>query len=388
MRNRRTIMNIGEDRKEPIKTLNAFEGVFDGLTVLVTGHTGFKGSWLSIWLNELGSKVIGYSLDPPTAENNFNLTNLSEKVVHIRGDVRDISTLTDVIEKYKPQVIFHLAAQPIYKIGFESPRETFDTNVVGTINVLEAVRKTNFVKVLVCITSDKSYRNQESVWGYRETDLLGGDDPYSASKGMAEFAIQSYRMSFFGNNKTAIASVRAGNVVGGGDFTESRLVPDSIQTLINNKPIKVRNPDSVRPWQHVLVPLSGYLWLASRMLKNNSVYNEAWNFGPLEHRGIPARYVVEKMIEFWGGGSWVKDDGSEDASETKMLKLNWEKAAKFLNWQPAYTIEDTLKETVDWFKEYQKKKSGQSVDMYEVCVNQIKQYTERAKEIGLEWPKN
>ena len=204
---------------------------------------------------------------------------------------------------------------------------------------------------------------------------------------MAEFAIQSYRASFFKDNKTAIASVRAGNVVGGGDFTESRLVPDSIQALIKNNPVRIRNPDSVRPWQHVLVPLSGYLWLASRMLKNNSNYNEAWNFGPLEYKAVPAKYVVGKLIEFWGNGSWAHDDSSEDASETKILKLNWEKAAKFLNWQPAYTIEDTLKETVNWFKEYQKVLSGQQIDMYEVCVNQIKHYMERAKEMGLEWAK-
>jgi len=382
-------MNMSGDQKQSVGIYkNTFEGIFNGLTVLVTGHTGFKGSWLSIWLDELGAKVIGYSLDPPTTENNFNLTNLGGKIVHIKADVRDLNTLTETIKKHEPEVIFHLAAQPIYKIGLESPRETFDTNVGGTINVLEAVRKTDCVKALVCITSDKCYRNQELIWGYRENDLLCGDDPYSASKGMAETAIQAYRTSFFEDNKTAIASVRAGNVIGGGDFTESRLVPDSIQALINGNPVMIRNPDSVRPWQHVLVPLSGYLWLASRMLKKDLKYNEAWNFGPLEHKAIPAKYVVEKLIEFWGNGSWVHAASSEDVSETKMLKLNWEKAAKILNWQPAYTIEDALKETVNWFLEYQKKLSGQQVDMYEVCVNQIKRYTERAKEIGLEWSKS
>ena len=381
-------MNINRNQGDSVETYkNAFEGVFNGLTVLVTGHTGFKGSWLSIWLNELGARVIGYSLDPPTVENNFNLTNLNKKFIDIRGDVNDLNALTETIKKYKPQVVFHLAAQPIYNIGFEYPRETFYTNVGGTINVLEAIRKTDCVKVLVCITSDKCYRNQELVWGYRETDLLGGDNPYSASKGMAELAIQAYRTSFF-KDKVAIASVRAGNVIGGGDFRESRLVPDSILALINNNPVVIRNPDSVRPWQHVLVPLSGYLWLASLMLKNNLKYNEAWNFGPLEYKAVTTKYLVEKLIEFWGNGSWVHDNSSGENSETKLLKLNWEKAAKILNWYPAYTIEDALKETVNWFKEYQKNKSGQQVDMYQICVSQIKLYTERARELDLEWSKS
>lgn len=353
---------------------NNFSGIYNGLNVLITGHTGFKGSWLALWLQELGANVIGYSLPPPTTPSNFTVSRISEGMTDIHGDVRDYPHLQQIINKHNPSIIFHLAAQPIVLHSFENPKETFDTNVGGTVNILEAVRHCSAVKAVVMITSDKCYENKEWLWGYRENDALGGHDPYSASKCMAEYAIASYRQSIFERNShhTAIASARAGNVIGGGDFSEFRIVPDSMKALMTSQPICVRNPKSVRPWLNVLDPLSGYLTLGARLLNKGAPYAQAWNFGPLEQQAVDVQALVEKAIEYWGEGDWVYTGTAEAKPEMGLLRLNWDKAANGLSWKPTYSWEEALKETVDWFKAFQ-----QQTDMRAVCLQHLYEYTNK-----------
>jgi CDP-glucose 4,6-dehydratase len=368
-----------------------FGQVFDGLTVLVTGHTGFKGSWLSIWLTELGAQVVGYSLDPPTDPSNFALSRLSGRMADVRGDVRDFGTLCQTVERHRPQVIFHLAAQPLVLPSYREPKETFEVNVGGTVNVLEAVRATRSAKAVVCITTDKVYKNREWLWGYRENDELGGHDPYSASKAMAELAISSYRQSFFAVDRyaehgVALASARAGNVIGGGDWAMHRLVPDCIRAWMNDRPIHLRNPGHVRPWQITLESLSGYLGLAAKMLQRDGYrYAEAWNFGPQERRAVTTEEFIQKAIALWGSGSYVTGTTQTEV-ETALLRLNWDKAANRLNWHPVYTWEEALGETIAWFKVYARHKvRNEAIDMYDVCADQIRVYTARARQLNLAW---
>jgi len=358
---------------------------FKGKNVLVTGHTGFKGSWLAIWLKELGANVIGYSLDPPTNPSNFEITKLSNRIIDLRGDVRNKEKLQEAIEKYRPEIIFHLAAQPIVLKSFDIPKDTFDINVGGTVNVLEIARHSPWVKSLIMITSDKCYKDQGMHWGYRETDALGGSDPYSASKSMAEIAVESYRKSFFQFSDTAVASSRAGNVIGGGDFAEFRMIPDCIKAILENKEITVRNPQSIRPWQHVLVPLSGYLNLAAKLQEEKHAYADAWNFGPPETLGVATKDLAEKLIELWGSGSWVHVPLEKPKKETILLRLSWEKAAHNLKWAPAYDWQGALASTVEWFKEYSRQKIEGDVDLYDLCVRQIKDYTEKSRQKKVQW---
>jgi CDP-glucose 4,6-dehydratase len=364
--------------------------IYRGMTVLITGHTGFKGSWLSIWLRELGAKVVGYSIDPPTQPNNFELCGLGGKMVDLRGDVRDYDRLEQVIKKYSPQVVFHLAAQPIVLLSYENPKETLDVNVSGTINILEALRKTGIANAFVGITSDKCYEDQNMIWGYRENDPLGGFDPYSASKAMAELAIASYRNSFFSpsrDNSLAVASARAGNVIGGGDFAEFRLMPDCMKALMKDEAIIVRNPASVRAWQHVLAPLSGYLLLGTKLLENSEAFSGAWNFGPTEMKPMTTQIVVEHAIRCWGKGEWIHEPVASAKKETEVLKLNWEKAANKLDWLPAYTWEKSVEETVAWFRAYRHRRANTHSDMYLICANHIKDYTNQAIAKGMLWCK-
>ncbi len=373
-----------------------FNSKFNGRSVLITGHTGFKGSWLAIWLKELGANIIGYSLDKaPTDPSNYIAADVASHITDIRGDIRDYDKLLNVIETHQPEIIFHLAAQPIVLRSVSEPKLTVETNVVGTLNVLEAIRNTDCVRALVSITTDKVYHNEEWLWGYRETDKLGGHDPYSASKAMAELIISSYRDTYFPVGKyddhgVAIASVRAGNVVGGGDFAQFRLVPDCMKALMDEHPIGIRNPLSVRPWQLVLEPLSGYLWLAAKLRQEGTQFAEAWNFGPVETVGIPAQTIVEKLIELWGSGSWAHTELGYAKVETGYLRLSWEKAAFRLGWQPVYAWEDTLAEIVDWFKAFERSvdeasTDGASVDMYAVCRDHIAAYAARAIELRVDW---
>jgi CDP-glucose 4,6-dehydratase len=369
---------------------SAFGKIFRGIPVLVTGHTGFKGSWLSIWLKELGAEVIGYSVGVPTSPSNFEASRLGQRMVDVRDDVRSLGALYNVIGELKPQVVFHLAAQPIVRLSYAEPKETFDVNVGGTVNVLEAVRLTASVKAVVCITSDKCYENQEWVWGYRENDRLGGYDPYSASKAMAELAIAAYRRSFFPTDRyeehgVAIASTRAGNVIGGGDWGKDRLVADCMRALMVGEPIPVRNPRSVRPWQHVLEPLSGYLWLAVRLLQEGARFAEAWNFGPSEREAVGVGDLVQELIALWGAGEWedLSAGQAQAPHEAGLLRLSWEKAANRLGWRPVYDWRAAAAETVAWYRTYQER--GADADMYGTCVEQIARYVDRAREIGIEW---
>lgn len=367
-----------------------FAQAYDGLPVLVTGHTGFKGSWLTTWLLELGADVTGFSLpDPPTQPSNFEVSNLSRHITDVRGDIRDYTAVEKVVRAQRPRLIFHLAAQPIVLHSISQPKLTIDTNAGGTVNVLEAMRNTDSVHALVSITTDKVYENKEWLWGYRETDRLGGHDPYSASKGMAELAIESYRRSFFpaqryNEHGVAIAAVRAGNVIGGGDFADFRLVPDCMKALMAGEPIGIRNPLSIRPWQHVLEPLSGYLWLGTQLLALGPEYGEAWNFGPQEQRGVPAKDLAAKLVELWGSGSWVHTEPGFAKVETGQLRLSWEKAAQRLGWQPVYSWSEALAEITSWFKAFQGAAANQT-DMHEVARDHIATYASRARALGLPW---
>jgi CDP-glucose 4,6-dehydratase len=364
--------------------------IYRGMPVLITGHTGFKGSWLGIWLREFGAEVVGYSIDPPTQPNNFELCGLDGKLIDLRGDIRDCDRLEQVIGDYKPKVVFHLAAQPIVLLSYEQPKETLDTNVGGTINVLEALRRTRATGAFVGVTSDKCYEDQNMIWGYRENDPLGGFDPYSASKGMAELAIATYRNAFFPPTKyadhgLAVASARAGNVVGGGDFAEYRLVPDCMKALMKQEAIVLRNPESVRSWQHVLVPLSGYLLLGAELTNRGDQFAGAWNFGPSDMRPITTKAVVEHAVRCWGSGEWLHRPMTSVRKETEVLRLNWEKAANRLNWFPAWTWDEAIKATVHWFQVYQTYKEKPKGDLYQVCVKQIKEYMEEARKKGMAW---
>lgn len=357
-----------------------FGDCYEGLNVLVTGDTGFKGAWLAIWLNELGAKVSGYSLPPHTQPNLYTLTHLNERIHHVEGDLRDIKLLRKTIAEKKPSIIFHLAAQAIVLQSYEQPVDTFSSNVMGTVNLLEAVRECPEVKAVVVVTTDKCYENRGWNWGYRENDTLGGHDPYSASKAMAELAVKAYRYSYFPNS-TAIATARAGNVIGGGDFSANRILPDAMRALMSRQPIQVRNPASVRPWMHVLDPLCGYMTLGTQLLLHGQAYADAWNFGPLEQRGIAVQELVEKAINLWGEGDWIDASNANSLPEKSMLRLNWDKAAHDLSWKPLYGWEDSVKETVDWFKAYTlHRKDPNLIDLYGICVQHIEHFSAKLPE--------
>lgn len=353
-----------------------FNHIFKDKTVLITGHTGFKGSWLAIWLKELGADVIGYSLSPPTSPSNYELTKLAAHITHIEGDVRDFNHLKKVIDTLKPEIIFHLAAQALVLPAYEYPKDTFETNAIGTINILEAARNSPSIRAIVAVTTDKCYENKEWAWGYRENDPLGGTDPYSASKAMAEIAIESYRKSFFAKNGPWVASARAGNVIGGGDFSEYRILPDTMKALLSGNPVHLRHPHSIRPWMHLLDPLKGYLQLAACLLDEGKKYAQAWNFGPLEYQGVNVKTLVEKTIEIWGKGGRIQMEDVPKKTEMPLLRLNWDKAANMLNWIPTYNWEDAIWQTVEWFKAYNISldKPGR-IDFYQLCAEQIQDYT-------------
>lgn len=362
-----------------------FQGKFQGVPVLVTGHTGFKGSWLSTWLHELGAQVIGYSQPPPTHPSLFDLTQISKSMTHIIGDIRDYPKLRYTMTKYQPKVIFHLAAQPLVLSGFDQPKETFDINAGGTINILEAARFCPSVKAIVVVSTDKCYENNEWMWGYRENDRLGGSDPYSASKAMVELATASYRKSFFSREPcAAVATARAGNVIGGGDFSENRLIPDAMKALMDRQKIEIRNPKSIRPWLYVLEAISAYLHLAVQLMDRGQEFADAWNFGPLVNEQVTTQALVEKAIEMWGTGECASNSQNSLADikpEKGILRLNWEKAAQQLKWQPVYTWIDALEETIKWYRAYSRKSS----DLHQLCIQQIHDYTKHAEKSGLHW---
>ena len=340
--------------------------VFKGKTVLVTGHTGFKGSWLSIWLKELGANVVGYALDPHTQEDIFVTAGLKDKIaVNVIDDIRSLGALHSVTENYHPEIVFHLAAQPIVRLSYELPTITYDTNIMGTVNVLECCRLSNSVKAIVVVTSDKCYQNNEWDWGYRENDALGGHDPYSASKACAELITASYRDSFLRAQRKNVATVRAGNVIGGGDWQTDRLVPDCIRALKKGEPIKVRNPQSVRPWQFVLEPLAGYLLVAEKLMREDGdKFAGAWNFAPSADTTLTVRDVVERVIENWGEGKYTAQ--YDFKPEAKTLTLDASKARRLLHWKPKLSASEAIRYTVDWYK-------SENPD-YDFCVKQLHDY--------------
>lgn len=346
---------------------------YSGKKVLVTGHTGFKGAWLCIWLNKLGAKVIGVSLGENDNDYVYKKTGLSQFLAADEiTDITEYKNLKKIFDKHKPEVVFHLAAQSLVRLSYDLPMLTLNVNIMGTANVLECIKNTDSVKAAVIITTDKCYKNREQIKPYMEKDELGGYDPYSCSKACAELVIDSYRKSFFQNSGKLIASVRAGNILGGGDFGKDRLVPDCIRDLINKKEINIRNPDSVRPWQFILDSLYGYLLVGQKLIEGRNEFAEAWNFGPDKSSIIPVRRVVDLVIKRWGSGGW-KDVSNPDERkhEAKLLTLDISKAKKKLKWAPKYSIEETVESTVEWYK---KAKEGNEIDAYNLTINQIEKY--------------
>lgn len=344
--------------------LSLFENFYKNKTVLITGHTGFKGSWMSIWLKELGANVIGVALDPFSDRDNFVLSEIGNKMVDIRSDIRDLEKLKEIFSKYQPQIVFHLAAQPLVRLSYSKPVETYEVNVLGTIHIMEVIKETPSVKSSVLITTDKCYDNKEQFWGYRETDALGGYDPYSSSKGAAEIAINSWRKSY----KMKIASVRAGNVIGGGDWSLDRIVPDCIKSLEKNNTIEIRNPDAIRPWQHVLEPLHSYLLLGKKIWEKPEKFCEGWNIGPSLDSVADVETITKKIINCYGNGKFQDISDKNQLHEANILMLDITKAILKLDWKPAMNLDQTIDLTVDWYKRYS------SENVYDLCIEQINKY--------------
>ena len=339
-------------------------------TVLITGHTGFKGTWLTIWLNKLGAKVIGYSLEEYPNDEFFNSTNIHKKITDCRGNICNFNNLKSVFDKYSPEIVLHLAAQPIVRKSYDEPLETINTNIMGTTNVLECIRLSNSVKASVIISSDKCYENKEWIWEYSESDELGGHDPYSCTKGCIELLVRSYRNSFFKKQSKFVATARAGNVIGGGDMSEDRLIPDCIKSLKTNKKIIIRNPQSTRPWQHVLEPLNGYMLLAEKLFIEEK-YDSAWNFGPNIESIKPVKTIAKILIDRWGEGELELQSLKSSKHESKSLSLDISKASFLLNWKPRLNFKETIPLVVEWYKKFDGNNS------YELCYKQIEEYEKK-----------
>lgn len=347
---------------------------WSGKKVLVTGHTGFKGSWLSLWLQQLGASVTGIALEPPSQPNLFTLAGVGEGMVSINEDMRNGKSLMNAVQMSRPEIVFHLAAQSLVRKSYQDPVGTFGSNVMGTVNLLEAVRKSDYIRAVVNVTSDKCYENREWLWGYRENDPLGGIDPYSCSKSCAELVTAAYNKSFFdsgepGGGRVFVATARAGNVIGGGDWAEDRLIPDLMRAVVSGKPVLIRNPHAVRPWQHVLEPLEGYLTLAKKLWEGKGEYAGAWNFGPDEENTVTVGALALKIKERWGHEvQWVIDP-AEHPHESRFLKLDSSKARSKLKWRSRLTLSQTMDWLVEWYQRYQQKQ-----DMKKVTLNQIERY--------------
>lgn len=345
--------------------------------VFLTGHTGFKGGWLSLWLQRLGANVVGYALTPATDPNIFTVADVAGGMQSISGDVRDLDRLTSALTASAPEVVFHLAAQPLVRYSYQHPVETYSTNVMGTVHLLEAVRQTPGVRAVVVVTSDKCYDNREWVWGYREHEPMGGHDPYSNSKGCAELVAAAYRSSFFSpaqyeQHGVALATARAGNVIGGGDWSADRLIPDIVRAFADSRPVSVRYPQAIRPWQHVLEPVSGYMRLAERLLTEGPTYGEGWNFGPNDSDAWTVEQILTHMMHAWGqGASWTRDPG-EHPHEAHYLKLDCSKAQALLGWGPSLPISEALDWTVEWYQAFLR-----AQPMRTLCEDQLARYEQR-----------
>ena len=367
-----------------------FHNVYKGKKVFVTGHTGFKGSWLCAWLLSMGAEVTGYSFSIPTNPSHFEAMGLADHIHDIRGDVRDRDKLVASMQEAKPDIVFHLAAQALVRLSYDKPVETFESNVMGTMNVCEAVRLTPSVKSLVLITSDKCYRNDEHVWGYRENDHLGGFDPYSASKGCAEIVAHSYFRSFFAKNGPAAATVRAGNVIGGGDWALDRIVPDCARAWSEDRPVVIRSPHATRPWQLVLEPLSGYLWLAALLYEGDTsrpfnLAGEAYNFGPAADVNNPVSDLVQALAQHWPGFCSEMDlSKGLERKECTLLKLCCDKALAYLNWKATLTFDETIRYTAEWYQRYYKG-GGREESMLDFTLGQIAAYTNAAQMRSQVW---
>jgi len=346
-----------------------------GKRVFLTGHTGFKGSWLSLWLQHLGAVVVGYATDPPTNPNMFELAGVAHNMTSIMGDVRDQASLLQAMTTAQPEIVIHMAAQPLVRYSYANPVETYATNVMGSVHLLEAVRKTANVRVVINVTTDKCYENKEWYWGYRESEPMGGHDPYSNSKACAELVTSAYRNSFFNpanyaDHHTALATVRAGNVIGGGDWATDRIVPDIIRAINAGKPIIVRNPNAIRPWQHVLEPLSGYLLLAEKLYNEGVHFAGAWNFGPNDEDAKPVQWVVDQLISLWGSGARWELDTHPQLHEARYLKLDCSKAKAELGWYPHWSLAESLKNVISWYKAFSNEK-----DMRNITIQQIESFS-------------
>ncbi|MDA9958159.1 CDP-glucose 4,6-dehydratase [Alphaproteobacteria bacterium] len=342
-----------------------------GRKVFLTGHTGFKGGWLGMWLSQLGAEVKGYSLEAPTTPCLYEEARIFELVQSDIGDIRDFSKLKNSMECFCPDLVIHMAAQPLVRHSYEEPLETFSVNVLGTVNVLEAARKCSSVKAVVNITTDKCYKNNEWEWAYRENEPMGGHDPYSGSKGCAELVTASYKASFYQEKGIGLASARAGNVIGGGDWAKDRLIPDILSAFEKNQTVAIRSPKAIRPWQHVLEPLSGYILLAQSVFDSPEKYSEAWNFGPYDEDSRPVSWIMDRMVSLWPGASWSPDVSCEHPHEAKYLKLDISKANTYLHWRPTWQLNKTLIKIVDW---HQLWLSG--ADMQLASLKEINEFSE------------
>jgi len=343
-----------------------------GKRVLLTGHTGFKGSWLSLWLQRLGAEVVGYALEPPTDPSLYEIADVERCMHSIIADIRDLEHLRQAFDAHTPEIVIHMAAQALVRDSYTDPVGTYATNVMGTVHVLEAARRTPSIRVILNVTSDKCYENREWVWGYREQDPMGGYDPYSSSKGCAEIVTAAYRRSFY-NDSTAVASARAGNVIGGGDWAKDRLVPDAIHAFMSNTPFRVRNPNAQRPWQHVLEPLSGYLKLCEMLWEEGLDHAEAWNFGPREEDTKQVSHVATILAEQWGNGATWEVDGADHPHEAYHLKLDCSKAAARLDWRPRWNLDQALAATMDWYRAFGRDKEN----MRDFTLKQVMAYEEQ-----------
>lgn len=345
-----------------------------GRKVFLTGHTGFKGSWLTLWLHQMGAKVIGYALEPPTQPAIFTEARVESALErHIQGDILDLGKLSQAIQQAQPTIVIHMAAQSLVRDSYSDPVGTYASNVMGTVHLLEAVRHAPGVKAVLNITTDKCYENKEWIWGYRENEPMGGHDPYSSSKGCAELVSASYRHSFLQESGIALATARAGNVIGGGDWAKDRIVPDAMRAFIAEQPLQVRNPAAVRPWQHVLEPLSGYLQLCQQLLNKPEHFSEGWNFGPGEEDAKPVSHLADIMVKSWGeGAQWQQEGNKKQPHEAQYLKLDCTKAKTGLQWSPQWQLEQALQESVAWYKAWH-----QGMDMNQFTLKQMTDYQQK-----------